>query len=316
MPNSHQNKPHKHSHDHSHGAGHHHPVPQSFNKSFGIAVLLNLGFTVFQATYAIIANSMSLLADAAHNFGDVFGLALAWGASFLLTLPANKRYSYGFKRTTIMAALSNALILFGTSALIVYESIRKLWHLTAVNEHIVIVVALIGIVINGGTALLFMKGAHDDLNIKGAFLHLMGDALISIGVVISGVLVLYTKQIWIDPLVGLLIVAVILVGTWGLLRDSTRLILDAIPHHIDQAGIQHYLKGIPGVQTVHDLHIWGLSTKEVALTVHLIMPEHALTDEDFIRINADLKKKFRIDHATIQVERGSTEFPCQQMKTC
>lgn len=312
----HKTHAHKHEHSHGHGHGHHHPVPHSFNKSFGIAVLLNLGFTIFQATYALIANSMSLLADAAHNFGDVFGLVLAWGASWLLTLPARKRYSYGFKRTTIIAALSNALILVATSALILYESIYKLSHLTYVNERIVIIVALIGIVINGGTAMLFMKGAHDDLNIKGAFLHLMGDALISIGVVVSGVLILFTHQIWIDPIVGILIVLVILIGTWGLLRDSTGLILDAIPRHIDQHGIQTYLQKIPGVEAVHDLHIWGLSTKEVALTVHLIMPKEQLSDEDFIKINAELKKQYRIDHATIQVERGSAEFPCQQIKTC
>lgn len=310
---------HKHSHDHGHDhgpGGHHHPLPKSFNKSFGIAVLLNFAFTVFQAIYAILANSMSLLADAAHNFGDVFGLVLAWGATWLLTLPANKRYSYGFKRTTIIAALTNALILVATSALIVYESIYKLWHLTHVNERIVIIVALIGIVINASTAMLFMKGAEDDLNIKGAFLHLMGDALISIGVVVAGILIMFTHQLWIDPLVGILIVVVILVGTWGLLRDSTRLILDAIPRHIDQNGIETYLEKIPGVNAVHDLHIWGLSTKEVALTAHLIMPNEQLSDEDFIRINAELKKQFRIDHATIQVERGSAEFPCQQIKTC
>lgn len=312
----HHENDHSHAHAHSHHHGHHHPVPHSFNKSFGIAVLLNFAFTVFQAVYAILANSMSLLADAAHNFGDVFGLVLAWGASWLLTLPARKRYSYGYKRTTIIAALTNALILVATSALIVYESIRKLWHLTHVDGHIVIVVALIGIFINGGTAMLFMKGAHEDLNIKGAFLHLMGDALVSLGVVVSGILILLTKQIWIDPIVGLLIVAIILTGTWGLLRDSTGLILDAIPRHIDQHGIEHYLEKISGVKAVHDLHIWGLSTKEVALTVHLIMPEQQLTDEDFIKINSDLKKQFRIDHATIQVERGSEEFPCRQMETC
>lgn len=312
----HQHDHHSHAHGHGHGHGHHHPVPQSFNKAFGIAVLLNFGFTIFQAVYAILANSMSLLADAAHNFGDVFGLVLAWGASWLLTLPARKRYSYGYKRTTIIAALANALILVATSALIVYESIYKLWHLSHVNGQIVIVVALIGIVINGGTAMLFMKGAHEDLNIKGAFLHLLGDALISFGVVVSGILILWTKQVWIDPVVGLLIVAVILMSTWGLLRDSTGLILDAIPRHIDQHGIEHYLQEIPGVDAVHDLHIWGLSTKEVALTVHLIMPKQQLSDEDFIKINTELKKQFRIDHATIQVEKGSAEFPCLQIETC
>jgi cobalt-zinc-cadmium efflux system protein len=304
-----------HDHSHSHG-GHHHAPPQSFNFAFGLAVLLNFAFTVFQATYAIIAGSMSLLADAAHNFGDVFGLVLAWGASWLLTLPARKRYSYGFKRTTIIAALSNALILVAGSALITYESIHKLLNLSNVNETIVIVVAIIGIVINGSTAMLFMKGAHDDLNIKGAFLHLMGDALISMGVVVSGILVLFTKQVWIDPLMGILIVVIILFGTWGLLRDSVSLILDAIPRHIDHVGIEEYLKKIPGVSAVHDLHIWGLSTKEVALTVHLIMPNGAPTDQEYQKINEDLKHDFRIDHATIQVETGSLEYPCNQIEPC
>jgi len=310
------NHKHDHDHPHSHSSGHHHPAPESFNFAFGVAVLLNFAFTVFQATYALLAGSMSLLADAVHNFGDVFGLVLAWGANWLLTLPARRRYSYGFKRTTIIAALSNALILVATSALITYESIYKLLHLTDVNEHIVIVVALIGIAVNSGTAMLFMKGAHDDLNIKGAFLHLVGDALISIGVVVAGILILFTKQIWIDPLVGLLIVIIILLGTWGLLRDSVSLILDAIPRHIDLTGVENYLQKLPGVKTVHDLHIWGLSTKEVALTVHLIMPIHKLSDEDYKNINAHLKEHFRIDHATIQVETGSAEFPCDQIEAC
>lgn len=304
---------HAHHHDHAHD---HHHAPQSFNKAFGIAVLLNFAFTLFQATYALLANSMGLLADAAHNFGDVFGLVLAWGANWLLTLPATKRYSYGFKRTTIIAALTNALILVATSALITYESIYKFWHLTQINEKIVIIVALIGIVINTSTAMLFMKGASDDLNIKGAFLHLLGDAFISIGVVISGILIFYTKQLWIDPLVGLFIVLIILWGTWGMLRDSVRLILDAIPRHIDHASVKDYLQQLPGVSAVHDLHIWGLSTKEVALTVHLIMPERTLSDEDFKTINSDLNKKFHINHATIQVEKGNAEFPCEQSKTC
>ncbi len=309
----HDHDQHDHAHDHS---GHHHAPPQSFNFAFGIAVLLNFGFTIFQATYAILAGSMSLLADAAHNFGDVFGLVLAWGANWLLTLPSRKRYSYGFKRTTIIAALSNALILVAGSALITYESIHKLLNMTAVNEHIVIVVALIGIVINGSTAMLFMKGAHDDLNIKGAFLHLMGDALISIGVVVSAILVLFTKQVWIDPLMGIVIVMIILIGTWGLLRDSISLILDAIPRHIDHLGIEDYLQKLPGVSAVHDLHIWGLSTKEVALTVHLIMPNRVLSDQDYQNINTDLKHQFRIDHATIQVETGSVEYPCGQIEPC
>lgn len=304
-----------HHHDH-HGHGHAHPVPKSFNKAFAVAISLNLIFTILQIIYAYIANSMSLLADATHNFGDVFGLVLAWGANWLHTLPARKRYSYGFKRTTILAALVNALLLVSTSALIVFGSIYKLFHLSEVNGMIVIIISLIGIVINGGTALMFMRDAHDDLNIKGAFLHLLADALISFGVVVAGILILFTHYTWIDPVVGLIIVSIILWGTWGLLRDSVGLILDATPHHIDQSGIENYLKTLPGISAVHDLHIWGLSTKEIALTAHLVSPDGAFTDADFEKINITLKKTFKVDHATLQVETGSVEYPCGRSEVC
>lgn len=303
-------------HDHSHGHHDHHQAPKSFNLAFLIAVVLNLSFTIAQVIFAFMANSMSLLADAAHNFGDVFGLVLAWGANWLLTLPARKRYSYGFKRTTIIAAIMNAFILVATSALISYESIYKLFHLTQVDSHIVAIIAAIGIVINGSTAMLFMRGAHEDLNIKGAFLHLMGDALISIGVVVAAIIILYTGWIWVDPLVGLAIVIIILWGTWGLLRDSVRLILDAVPHHIDQHAIEEFLKQISGVTAVHDLHIWGLSTKEIALTAHLTMPGEKLSDADFEKLNTVLKDKYRIDHATIQVESGNMDYPCKRSEIC
>lgn len=300
---------HNHSHTHNH-------TTKSFNRAFAIAVILNLIFTLFQIFYALLANSMGLLADAVHNFGDVLGLTLAWGASWLLSLPARKRYSYGFKRTTIIAALINALLLVATSSIIAFQSIYKLLHPSAVNSWIVLIVAAIGILINGGTALLFMRGAHDDLNIKGAFMHLIADALVSIGVVISAIIMIFSNKVWVDPLVGLLIVVVILWGTWGLLRNSIRLILDAIPHYIDYKGIEKYLKVIPGVEAIHDLHIWGLSTKEVALTAHLVMPDKKLSDEDFLQINTILKQKFRIDHTTIQVEEGSELFTCERSVSC
>lgn len=298
-------------------AGHSHShTPQSFNSAFAIAVSLNFAFTLVEAGFALKANSMSLMADAAHNFGDVFGLVLAWGANWLLTLPARKRYSYGYKRFSILAALANALILVSTSALIAYESIHKLIHLNQVDESIVIIVAFIGVLVNGGTALLFMKGAHEDLNIKGAFLHLLDDALIAIGVVIAGVLVSHTGYLWIDPLVGLIIVTFILASTWGLLRDSVTLILDAIPHYIDQQGVLNYLNSIPGVVAVHDLHIWGLSTKEIALTAHVVMPDRILSDDDHKKIGIVLKDKFRINHVTIQVEAGNEDYPCVRDETC
>lgn len=303
-------------HHHDHHGHHHHHAPSSFHYAFGIAVMLNLGFTFCQIFYAFLANSMSLMADAVHNFGDVFGLALAWGANWLLTLPARKRYSYGYKRTTILAALINALLLVATSAVITYESIYKLLHITEVNASIVMFVALIGIIINGGTAMLFIKGAHDDLNIKGAFLHLLGDALISIGVVVAAILIHFTGWTWLDPLMGLFIVGIILLGTWGLLRDSVRLILDAIPHHIDHHSIRRYLEQLPGVAALHDLHIWGLSTKEIALTAHLVMPEQRLSDADYKKINETLKHDFKVDHVTLQVETGSQEHPCLRAETC
>lgn len=297
-----------HHHDHSH-------TPESFNKAFSIAITLNLLFIFGQIFYAFLANSMSLMADAIHNFGDVFGLVLAWGANWLLTRPARKRFSYGFKKTTVLAALTNALLLVATSALIIFESIHKLLHLTEINEVIVIIVAAIGILINGGTALLFMKGAHDDLNIKSAFFHLLADALISIGVVIAAIIIYYTHWLWLDPIVGLLIVCIILFGTWGLLRDSVRLMLDAIPRHIDHEGIRAYFLSLPGVESLHDLHIWGLSTKEVALTAHLIMPESRLSDDDYKNINAVLKSQFKVDHVTIQTEAGKMA-PCARHDVC
>jgi cobalt-zinc-cadmium efflux system protein len=310
MSKQHSHHDHDHSHAHGHGHSHAHHAPQSFNLAFAIAVTCNLAFTCFEAFYAIMANSMGLLADAAHNFGDVFGLVLAWGANWLLTIPARKRYSYGYKRTTILAAIANALILVASSAVIAFESVQKIFETNAVNEYIVIIVALVGIAVNGGTALLFIKGAHEDLNIKGAFMHLMSDALVAIGVVVAGIAIYYTGHMWIDPLVGLLIVATILWGTWGLLRDSIRLIMDAVPRHIDAAGVTRFLKSLPDVKTVHDLHIWGLSTKEVALTAHLVMASDHQSDVDYHHINTVLKDQFKINHATIQVEMENSEHLC------
>jgi cobalt-zinc-cadmium efflux system protein len=284
--------------------------------TFAVAVLLNLGLTIFQFIYAFLANSMSLMADATHNFGDVFGLILAWGASWLMLLPAHKRYSYGYKKTTVLAALANAFILVVTTTLIIYGSIFKFLHPTQINARIIVILALMGILINGGTALLFMKGAHDDLNIKGAFLHLIGDALISIGVVISAILILYTHWLWLDPVIGLCIAVIILWGTWGLLRDSVRLMMDAVPRHINYTHIQKFLETLPGVEAVHDLHVWGLSTKEVALTAHLIMPNSSLSDADYQEINTILKEKFQVNHATLQVETGHLDYPCGRRESC
>ncbi len=306
-------------HSHSHGGGHSHHGhghARSFNRAFAIAVSATLIYSITEAGYAIYADSMSLLADAVHNLGDVLGLVLAWIANWLLSFPARKRYSYGFKRTTIIAALSNAVILVATSALIAYEAIHKLFNLTSVNENVVISIGLIGILVNGGASLLFMRGAEDDINIKGAFLHLLADALILVGVVVSAIIIHYTNWLWIDPVVGLIIVGIVLWGTWGLLRDSLSLLLDAVPHYIDYAGVKEYLSAYPGVTAIHDLHIWGLSTREVALTAHLVMPNASLTDSDHKKISEDLHEKFKIDHPTIQVEAGSDQDPCLRSHQC
>lgn len=306
-------------HDHSH---HHHHAsdfsqkPKSFNLAFGTAVLLNSLFVVAEVIYSFAAHSMGLLADATHNFGDVLGLAMAWFTSWLIHQAAPEKYSYGFKKTSILSAISNALLLVFTSAIIMYESISRLLHPAPVHESIIIIVALVGIGINGGTALLFMRDKDSDLNIKGAFLHLASDALIAVAVVVSGIIIYYTKLYWVDPLLGLIIVAIILWGTFNLLRDSVNLILGAVPHGIDFNAVRQYLANLSGVTAVHDLHIWALSTQETALTVHLIMPEDFLSDADYLEINHVLQHDFKINHVTIQVEKGTAVDPCGQAGVC
>ncbi len=305
-----------HHHDH-HPHGHDHmPTTQSLNKAFAWSVILNLGFTLAEIIYALLANSMSLLADAGHNFSDVIGLLFAWGATWLLTRPAQGRFSYGYKKTTILAALANALILILATGMIAYESIHRLMHPAIINEKLVIIVALIGIIINGGTALLFMRGRESDLNVKAAFLHLASDAFIALGVVFTGIIIYYVHWLWLDPVVGLAIVLAILIGTWGVLRDSINLIMDAVPMGLDHSAVEEYLSNIKGVTAIHDLHIWGLSTREVALTAHLVMPNDNLTDENYLQISRELKSRFKINHVTLQVEKGSLEHMCEQIETC
>lgn len=315
---SHHSRKHSHSkeskdHSHSHP---HKTSGNSLNTAFATAVLLTSAYILMEVIYAFTANSMSLLADAVHNLGDVLGLILAWIANWLLSFPARKRYSYGFRRTTIIAALANAFILVATSTLIAYEAIYKLFHLAEVNESVIIVIGIIGILVNAGCSLLFMRGAQDDINIKGAFVHLLADALILVGVVIGAFVIKFTGLIWLDPLIALVIVGIVLWGTWGLLRDSISLMLDAIPRYIDHHGVKDYLSSLPGVQAVHDLHIWGLSTKEVALTAHLVIPGAPLTDADYKKINALLHEQFKINHVTLQIEKGSEEDPCIRSEVC
>ena len=294
---------------HDHHGHHSHHAPSfsgKINLSFGLAVFANLSFTIVEAALALEADSMGLLADAGHNLSDVLGLVLAWIASYLATKKAGARFSYGYRRTTILAALANAITLLFASIYIAFGALEKLSSTTTVQTEIVIYVAAIGIVINGGAALLFMKQSHHDLNIKGAFLHLAFDALVSAGVVVAGIVMLYTDAYWIDPIVALAIVSVILYLTWRMLGDALSLILDAVPPNIDPEAVAQFLRNISGVTAVHDLHIWAMSTQETCLTAHLVMPEHPLWAQPsgYQTVSRALAQQFSIHHVTLQVEQG------------
>jgi cobalt-zinc-cadmium efflux system protein len=297
-----------HAHAHHHHAGPHAHGDERFqqvNRSFVVAVVANLAFTLLEAVYGVLTNSVSLLGDAGHNLSDVLGLLLAWGAMYLATRQTSNTFSYGYRKSTILAAVINGVILVVAAGFIAFEAIEKLLRPSPMAEVAVMVVAAIGIVVNAGTALLFMRSSKDDLNLRGAFLHLSYDAAISAGVVVSAAVIWVTGWNWIDGAMGLLIVAVIVAGTWGLLRNSVNLILDAVPQDVDQNGVRQYLANVEGVTGIHDLHIWAMSTSETCLTAHLVMPENTLwaSGDGYARISAELAQRFRIHHVTLQVER-------------
>jgi cobalt-zinc-cadmium efflux system protein len=307
---------HKNQHNHTHHHGHHHPAPQNVTWAFALAIGFNLLFTLIQVIYALHANSMSLLADAGHNLGDVLGLSISAVAIWLVARKASDKYSYGFKRTSILAALINALILLCAIAVLLTESIHRLFAIQTVNEKIVIIVALIGILVNGCTALLFMRG-QDDLNIRAAFLHLISDAFVSFGVVVTGALLLWTHWYWLDPIIGILIAVMIFIGTWKLLRQSVDMILDAVPHTVDRPSIERFLLSEPNIIAIHDLHIWGLSTNETALTAHLLVRNNpAFTDAQLHKIHHDLEHHFKIKHSTLQVEHEGQTDHCRRSENC
>jgi cobalt-zinc-cadmium efflux system protein len=287
--------------DHSNHAGHAHPVPV-FNKAFLIAILANGLFVVFQIFFAYLANSTSLLADAVHNFGDVLSLILAWVAQGLLKRSPTSRSTYGMKKTSILAALFNGILLVFTCGIIATEAIYKFMSPSSVQALSVMMVAGIGILVNGLTALLFWRGSND-LNIRAAFLHLIYDALVSVGVVVSAALLYFTGWLWLDPFVGLLIAVVILKGTWSVFSDSFRLIIDGVPRGISLKEVRELLEGQIGVSGVHDLHVWALSTQENALSVHLWMPGAPLTDKARQELGRQLREEHGIQHVTVQVER-------------
>jgi cobalt-zinc-cadmium efflux system protein len=304
---------HGHDHGHSHGlGGHHHPPPANWNRAFAIGIFLNLGFVAVEAAYGLLADSLALLADAGHNFSDVLSLVLAWGAAALAARQPSARRTYGLRRTTILAALASGLLLLFAIAGIAWEAVGRIREPAPVSGGTMMVVAAIGVLINGFTAMLFARGRHSDLNIRAAFLHMAADAAISVGVVLAGAGVLLLGWVWLDPIISLTIVAIIAWGTWDLLRESADLAVDAVPRGIDPDAVGNYLRGLPGVSDIHDLHIWGLSTTEVALTAHLVMPGGGFTDRFLADTSAELKRRFGIAHSTLQVEQADLRHGCDQ----
>jgi cobalt-zinc-cadmium efflux system protein len=294
---------HDHDHNHAHGAGHAHVhAPKDFGVAFAIGTALNLGFVIVEIVYGLLANSIALVADAGHNMGDVLGLVMAWVAMILARRAPSKTHTYGLRRGTILAALANAVLLLVTIGAIFVEGIRRLTHPSEVESVTIMVVAAIGIVVNGVTAWLFAAGRKGDINLRVAFMHMAGDALVSVGVVFAGAIILLTGWSWLDPLVSIAIAGMILVGTWGLLRDSVGMSLDAVPSGIEASQVTEFLKQQPGIMAIHDLHIWPMSTTETALTCHCLMPAGHPGDEFLVHLYQQLEKRFKIGHATIQVE--------------
>jgi cobalt-zinc-cadmium efflux system protein len=293
---------HKHEHEHGHGGGHSHAPPDRMTRAFVVGITLNIIFVVIGVIAGIAAHSTALLADAAHDMGDVLGLAMAFGATVLARRATTARRTYGLRRTTILAALANGgLVLFAVGG-VVWEAVIRLGDAPAVNGGLVAIVAAIGVVLNAASALMFAKGREKDINIRGAFLHLVADAAVSAGVVVAGIVVWRTGWSWIDPATSLVVSAVILVGTWKLLREALNLLLDAVPPHIDPKHVETFLATLPEVREVHDLHIWSMSTTEVALTAHLVLPWPAAAPAFLPKLQHDLEHRFGIHHITIQFE--------------
>lgn len=301
-------------HDHAAHAGHVHGHTHAhhgrYDRAFAAGIALNLGFVVVEVVYGVLSHSMALAADAGHNLSDVLGLVLAWGATALARRRPTKRRTYGLRGTTIMASLVNGLVLLVVTGGIAAEALRRFWDPAPVAGTTVIVVASIGVLVNGVSAALFLSGRKDDLNVRGAFLHLAADAAVSLGVALGGVLLLVTSQRWLDPLMSLVICVVILASTWGLLRSSFNLALAAVPEGIDPDEVRAYLTGLPGVLAVHDLHIWAMSTTETALTAHLVMK--APCSASFL-VDAEgvLHERFHIGHSTLQLEPPEPPAPCR-----
>lgn len=314
MPaHDHSHHHHDHGHDHhghSHGHGHHHALPADHGRAFALAIGINTLFVAIEFIYGFIANSTALMADAGHNLSDVLGLALAWGAAILAKRAPSKHFTYGLRGTSIVAALMNALLLMLACGAIAWEAVQRFAHPPPVAGMTVSVVAGIGVIVNVFSAWLFMAGSKGDLNIRAAYQHMAADAATSVGVVLSGIVIMYTGWTWLDPAVSLVIVIMIVIGTWSLLRESVQLVLAGVPPSIDSTKVSAFLAQQNGVSEVHDLHIWAMSTTETALTAHLVMPGGYPGDARVDAIGEKLRADFKIAHCTLQVEEGTTDHAC------
>jgi len=296
-----------HHHDHAH---HHHRHAAGHDRAFAIGAALNVGFVAAEAGFGLVANSMALLADAAHNLGDILGLLLGWGAAWLTRRPPSGRRTYGWGRSSILAALLNATILLIGVGAIGVEAVRRLLAPATVDEPVVMVIAAVGILVNGATALLFMQGRGEDINIRSQFLHMATDAAVSASVVLAGAFIWVTGWLWLDPVVSLGIGAVVVGATWGLLRESIDLAMDAVPNGVAQDEVEDYLTSVPGVLEVHDLHIWGLSTTQIALTAHLVCNDPG-AERSLHDVTTILRDRFGIGHATLQIETDANAELCR-----
>lgn len=297
-------------HNHGHSHGHHH-VPKNFDRRFAIGAGINMAFVVAELGFGFFSKSLGLISDAVHNFSDVVGLLLAWGGAWLARRKPTQDRTYGFSGASILSALGNAGLLLIATGAIILQAIQRFFNPADVDSPVIIWVALIGIAVNFATALLFYKDKNHDINVRGAYLHMMADAAVSLGVVIAGFIIMNTGWQWIDPVIGLVIAGVILLGTWDLAKEALHLSLAGVPRHVDRNEVHAYLKSLPGVTDVHDLHIWAMSTTQTALTAHLTRPELAPDDAFLDKVADELNHRFRIQHPTLQIEKGGHEHACR-----
>ena len=291
---------------------HQHPTPKNYTLAFGIGTALNVVFVIVEAIFGFLSNSLALIADAGHNLGDVLALLLSWGATYLAQRKPTDTKTYGLRRGTILAAFISSLILLMTMSIVAWEALGRFADPSEVNSMTIIVVAAIGVLINTATALLFFSSQHDDLNIKAAFIHMAADAGVSLGVVIAGIAIMFTSMLWIDPAISLIIVVVIVISTWGVFRDSFNLAMDGVPKGINVEEVRKFILQQEGITAIHDLHVWAMSTTQVALTAHLVRDSTNIDDQFLHHLSKELHERFKIIHPTIQIESGKQAHLCGQ----